>query len=98
MSTAQLPSERASRETRLLFNRQSHMYHDTSSAGGFVQRSGSQLQLDGKPFYFVGANAYWLIASSTDRSKVDTMMAKAKVGLTDDSFLYVWTQLSTPSR
>ncbi|MEW5305179.1 MAG: hypothetical protein WDW36_007740 [Sanguina aurantia] len=54
------------------------MYHDTSSAGGFVQRSGSQLQLDGKPFYFVGANAYWLIASSTDRSKVDTMMAKAK--------------------
>lgn len=77
--TSKVPNECGNRVTRHIFVKQSHLYHDTSSAGGFVQRSGSQLKLDGKPFYFVGANAYWLIASSTDHSKVDTMMSKAKV-------------------
>ncbi|KAH0590638.1 hypothetical protein H2248_000769 [Termitomyces sp. 'cryptogamus'] len=32
---------------------------------GFVTTKGSQFQLDGKPFYFVGANSYWLPLLST---------------------------------
>ncbi|GFR39986.1 hypothetical protein Agub_g519 [Astrephomene gubernaculifera] len=34
----------------------------TSSVGAsYVKRCGHQLCIDGKPFYFMGANAYWLI-------------------------------------
>ncbi|KAG1681515.1 hypothetical protein FOA52_014021 [Chlamydomonas sp. UWO 241] len=36
---------------------------------GFVTRSGSQLKLEDKPFYFLGANAYWL--QDANESKVD---------------------------
>ncbi|GFH21973.1 predicted protein [Haematococcus lacustris] len=32
----------------------------TTHAASFVTRSGHQLRADGKPFYFLGANAYWL--------------------------------------
>ena len=33
---------------------------DVPAPGAFVQRSGSTLTLDGKPFRFSGANVYWL--------------------------------------
>ncbi|MEW5305178.1 MAG: hypothetical protein WDW36_007739 [Sanguina aurantia] len=39
---------------------------------------GSQLSLDGKPFYFIGTNAYWLIDENIDRQKVDILMNGAK--------------------
>jgi mannan endo-1,4-beta-mannosidase len=29
-------------------------------ATGFVTRSGTGFALDGKPFYFMGTNSYWL--------------------------------------
>ncbi|KAG1665595.1 hypothetical protein FOA52_003242 [Chlamydomonas sp. UWO 241] len=40
------------------------------AGAGYVTRSGSQLKLDGKPFYFMGANAYWLQDASN--KNVDT--------------------------
>ncbi|MEW5305180.1 MAG: hypothetical protein WDW38_002075 [Sanguina aurantia] len=51
--------------------------------GSFVTASGSQLQLDGNPFYFIGANAYWIIEPSVIQSKVDNLMTGAQaLGLT----------------
>jgi hypothetical protein len=32
-----------------------------AAAKGFVVRNGSQFFLNGKPYYFIGGNAYWLI-------------------------------------
>eukprot|EP00775_Hariotina_reticulata_P006886 gene6886-7102_t len=36
-----------------------------AAAKGFVVRNGSQLYLNGKPYYFIGGNAYWLIDFAT---------------------------------
>lgn len=48
---------------------------------GFVARSGSQLTLDGSPFYFAGFNAYWMTASVGfgEGYLVDGIMADAQV-------------------
>jgi mannan endo-1,4-beta-mannosidase len=40
----------------------------------FVERSGAQLKLDGRPFYFLGANAYYLMESA---ARGDTAIVKA---------------------
>ncbi|KAL6759924.1 glycoside hydrolase superfamily [Haematococcus lacustris] len=58
----------------------------TASPAGmdeFVQRSGNQFKLKGKPFYFTGMNAYWWIDAaswgrSTGRRQVVQAMAAAK--------------------
>ncbi|PNH10658.1 Mannan endo-1,4-beta-mannosidase 1 [Tetrabaena socialis] len=43
------------------------------SRAGFVQRCGAQLCLDGSPFYFQGADSYWLIDYvKRDPSMIDT--------------------------
>ncbi|KAG1653551.1 hypothetical protein FOA52_003754 [Chlamydomonas sp. UWO 241] len=47
-----------------------------TAQAGFVTRSGSQLQVDGTPFYFIGANAYWLQDAAD--SDVDTFFAYAQ--------------------
>ncbi|KAG1668430.1 hypothetical protein FOA52_015960 [Chlamydomonas sp. UWO 241] len=47
-----------------------------TAQAGFVTRSGSQLQVDGTPFYFIGANAYWLM--DTADSEVDTFFEYAQ--------------------
>ena len=36
-----------------------------SGVSSFVVRNGHQLQLDGKPFYFLGTDAYWLAEKAT---------------------------------
>ncbi|KIP12426.1 glycoside hydrolase family 5 protein [Phlebiopsis gigantea 11061_1 CR5-6] len=48
---------------------------------GFVTTKGTQFELDGKPFAFVGANSYWLplLLTQTDVEKTFSTMAKAGV-------------------
>lgn len=51
----------------------------------FVTRSGCTLQLDGRPFYFIGANAYYLMeeASRQDTSMVNALFESARqLGMT----------------
>lgn len=46
----------------------------------FVRSSGTKLELDGRPFYFLGANAYYLmeVAARGDTSTVKALFAKAR--------------------
>jgi hypothetical protein len=53
-----------------------------AAARGFVVRNGSQLFHDGKPFYYVGANAYWFIdfyTLSWGREQIDEFLDAAQV-------------------
>lgn len=56
-----------------------------TASSGFVKREGSQLMVDGKPWYFIGANAYWLMdfaKYSDKRPTVDSFFKQAaKYGL-----------------
>ncbi len=50
----------------------------------FVSTRGHQLMLQGKPWYFVGANAYWFIdwaswGRNTGRTRVAEIMLASKV-------------------
>jgi hypothetical protein len=54
----------------------------TAAARGFVVRNGSQLFHNGKPFYYVGANAYWFIdfyTLSWGREQIDEFLDAAQV-------------------
>jgi hypothetical protein len=54
----------------------------TAAARGFVVRNGSQLFHNGKPFYYVGANAYWFIdfyTLSWGREQIDEFLDDAQV-------------------
>jgi hypothetical protein len=54
----------------------------TAAARGFVVRNGSQLFHNGKPLYYVGANAYWFIdfyTLSWGREQIDEFLDDAQV-------------------
>lgn len=55
-------------------------------AASFVSRSGNQLYADGKPFYHLGFNAYWMpatVAYGPDFvGRVDQVLDGAQVGST----------------
>jgi hypothetical protein len=38
-----------------------------------VEKTGSLLTLDGQPFYFIGANAYWLPSTVAFTDKPDAL-------------------------
>ena len=48
-----------------------------ASFSSFVQRDGTELVVDGEPFYFNGANAPWLTHTYSSRETVDKVMAFA---------------------
>lgn len=50
---------------------------------GFVLQQGTQLYLDGEPFYFVGMNAYWMPTKAAygEADAVDRTMADGQVHL-----------------
>ncbi|KAG6897354.1 hypothetical protein C0992_002280 [Termitomyces sp. T32_za158] len=48
---------------------------------GFVTTKGTQFQLDGKPFYFVGANSYWLPLLSTQSDVESTLEQMRTAGV-----------------
>ncbi|XP_028807821.1 mannan endo-1,4-beta-mannosidase 2 [Neltuma alba] len=52
----------------------------------FVKRNGTQLMLDGRPFYINGWNSYWFMVQSVDESSRprvrEMLQAGAKMGLT----------------
>ncbi|GLB36227.1 putative cellulase (glycosyl hydrolase family 5) [Lyophyllum shimeji] len=48
---------------------------------GFVTRKGSRFELDGKPFYFVGANSYWLPLLTTQEDVENTFKEMQGVGV-----------------
>lgn len=53
-----------------------------ASAQGFVVRNGTQFYRHGKPFYFVGGNAYWLVdfyTMSWGRVKIDQFFDSCQV-------------------
>ena len=52
------------------------------SSTSFVSRAGNRLFVDGNPFRFVGANAFWLVddaATPDRRPRVDKLFSLAKV-------------------
>lgn len=56
----------------------------TAAAKGFVVRNGTQLYRHGKPFYFVGGNAYWIVdfyTMSWGRDKIDEFFDSCQVSL-----------------
>jgi mannan endo-1,4-beta-mannosidase len=50
------------------------IHHCFPQTAPFVTRSGTRLQLDGHPFYFLGANAYYLMEEA---ARGDTSLVKA---------------------
>lgn len=80
-------------------------------ATGFVSRSGTHFVLDGKPFYFVGTNAYWADQlASADLTSLFSQMNSAglkvlrifawsdNVGSAQDSSLQYWSgSTNTPN-
>ncbi|KAG6911903.1 hypothetical protein DXG01_000150 [Tephrocybe rancida] len=48
---------------------------------GFVTTKGSQFELDGKPFYFVGANSYWLPLLTTQADVESTFKQMQAAGV-----------------
>lgn len=49
-----------------------------AGAASFVSVSGSELTLDGAPFYFLGGNAHWLAdPASSDQDKIDALFGVA---------------------
>ncbi len=80
-------------------------------ATGFVSRSGTGFVMDGKPFYFMGTNAYWADGlSSTDLNSLFSQMNSAgmkvlrifawsdNVGGPEDSSLQYWSgSTNTPN-
>ncbi|KAG6845774.1 hypothetical protein H0H87_003828 [Tephrocybe sp. NHM501043] len=48
---------------------------------GFVTTKGSQFELDGKPFYFVGANSYWLPLLTTQADVESTFKQMRDAGV-----------------
>ncbi|KAG6837383.1 hypothetical protein H0H93_010542 [Arthromyces matolae] len=51
-----------------------------STPKGFATTKGSQFEVDGKPFYFVGANSYWLPLLSTDADVESTFKQMQAAG------------------
>ncbi|KZT05949.1 glycoside hydrolase family 5 protein [Laetiporus sulphureus 93-53] len=50
-------------------------------SSGFVTTNGAQFELDGQPFYFVGANAYWLPLLITQEDVDATFATMAGAGV-----------------
>jgi len=62
-----------------------HLHKKIFPQNGFIQRNGTRFFLNGKPLYFNGFNAYWLMTYAADPStspKVITILQEAsKYGL-----------------
>jgi mannan endo-1,4-beta-mannosidase len=67
----------------------------THSDKPFVQRSGSQLRVDGKPFRFAGTNNYYLMYSS--QKMTDAVLDKAEAQGFDVLRTWAWFDIGDPA-
>ncbi|GAU42291.1 hypothetical protein TSUD_82000 [Trifolium subterraneum] len=63
-----------------VYGKSDHDHNSCTHESGFVQRIGTHFILEGKPYYFNGFNAYWLMMIASDpstKNKVSTTFQEA---------------------